>query len=301
MLDSSKVPDSPWIHPFLSMPSPSPREASLPTLSKLGNPVIADDLDANAIGQGWLSAFARAASSGDAAAVLALLVTSSFAMNIFQPAGSDEPTNPADVPVYWRDLLALTWDIRTFEGSAKIGAFLGARLANAGVANVKSVAPPELQRPFPDIAWIQVVFTFETAVGFCSGIARLVPLAEGNSTTWKAHCIFTTLDGLKGFPEKIGPLRNHEANHGKWEAQRAKEVLFEDADPTVLIVGGGHSGLDVAVHLKALGVTNLVIEKNPRIGDNWRTRYEALCLHDPVCMSIFHAFQDLVTYSKLRV
>ncbi len=75
----------------------------------------------------------------------------------------------------------------------------------------------------------------------------------------------------------------------------------EDADPTVLIVGGGHSGLDVAVHLKALGVTNLVIEKNPRIGDNWRTRYEALCLHDPVCMSILRAFQDLVTYYKLRV
>ncbi len=204
------------------MPSPSPREASLPTLSRLGNPVIADDLDANAIGQGWLSAFARAASSGDADAVLTLLVTSSFAMNIFQPAGSDEPTNPADVPVYWRDLLALTWDIRTFEGSAKIGAFLGARLANAGVANVKSVAPPDFQRPFPDIAWIQVIFTFETAVGFCSGIARLVPLAEGNNTTWKAHCIFTTLDGLKGFPEKIGPLRNHEANHGKWEAQRGE-------------------------------------------------------------------------------
>ncbi len=121
----------------------------MPTLSRLGNPVIADDLDATAIGQGWLSAFARAASSGDADAVLALLVTSSFAMNIFQPAGSDEPTNPADVPVYWRDLLALTWDIRTFEGSAKIGAFLGARLANAGVANVKSVRAAGFPTPVP--------------------------------------------------------------------------------------------------------------------------------------------------------
>lgn len=270
------------------MASPSPREASLPTLAKLGNPVIADDLDANAVGLGWLSAFALAASIGDADAVLALLVTSSFAMNIFQPAGADEPTNPADVPVYWRDLLALTWDFRTFEGSAKIGTFIGARLAHAGVSNVKSVAPPELQRPFPDIAWIQVIFTFETTVGFCSGVARLVPLAEANGTAWKAHCVFTTLDGLKGFPEKIGPLRSHEANHGKWEAARAKEVLFENADPTVLIVGGGHSGLDVAVHLKALGVTNLVIEKNPRIGDNWRVRYEALCLHDTVCKSVLH-------------
>jgi len=49
-----------------------------------------------------------------------------------------------------------------------------------------------------------------------------------------------------------------------------------------LIVGGGHSGLGVAARLKALGIPALVIEKNGRIGDNWRTRYEALCLHDPV-------------------
>jgi putative flavoprotein involved in K+ transport len=32
-----------------------------------------------------------------------------------------------------------------------------------------------------------------------------------------------------------------------------------------------------------LDVPSLVLEQNPRIGDNWRNRYEALCLHDPVC------------------
>jgi len=50
----------------------------------------------------------------------------------------------------------------------------------------------------------------------------------------------------------------------------------------VLIIGGGHSGLEVAARLKYLGVRTLVVEKNARIGDNWRNRYEALCLHDPV-------------------
>ncbi|KAF8661622.1 hypothetical protein AX16_001296, partial [Volvariella volvacea WC 439] len=53
-------------------------------------------------------------------------------------------------------------------------------------------------------------------------------------------------------------------------------------DPTVLIIGGGHSGLDVAARLKALGVSTLIVEKNDQIGDNWGKRYEALCLHDPV-------------------
>ncbi|KIK47187.1 hypothetical protein CY34DRAFT_9210 [Suillus luteus UH-Slu-Lm8-n1] len=48
------------------------------------------------------------------------------------------------------------------------------------------------------------------------------------------------------------------------------------------LLGGGQSGLDVAARLKMLGMKTLVVEKNERIGDNWRKRYAALCLHDPV-------------------
>lgn len=124
------------------------------------------------------------------------------------------------------------------------------------------------------------MFDFETDSGIASGIARLVPTANGE---WKAHTIFTNLEDLKGFPEKIGPLRNSVTNHGKWEENRKKEAEFVDKQPTVLIVGGGQSGLDVAARLKALNVSSLVVERNPRIGDNWRTRYESLTLHDPVC------------------
>ncbi|RDB19967.1 putative indole-3-pyruvate monooxygenase YUCCA3 [Hypsizygus marmoreus] len=39
---------------------------------------------------------------------------------------------------------------------------------------------------------------------------------------------------------------------------------------------------EVAARLKALGVPALVVEKNGRVDDKWRNRYEALCLHDPV-------------------
>jgi hypothetical protein len=41
------------------------------------------------------------------------------------------------------------------------------------------------------------------------------------------------------------------------------------------------SGLMTAARLKALGVNALIIERNSRIGDNWRGRYEALSLHLP--------------------
>jgi cation diffusion facilitator CzcD-associated flavoprotein CzcO len=52
------------------------------------------------------------------------------------------------------------------------------------------------------------------------------------------------------------------------------------------VIGGGQSGLDVAARLKMLGMKTLVVEKNERIGDNWRKRNAALCLHDHVCKPI---------------
>ena len=37
----------------------------------------------------------------------------------------------------------------------------------------------------------------------------------------------------------------------------------------------------MAARLQALGVSTLLVERNERIGDNWRKRYEALSLHFP--------------------
>jgi hypothetical protein len=271
------------------MPTSSVPEAALPTLSKLGNPTIPGNLDVPAIASQWLASFSTYASAGDVQGVLSTLVNSSFISNIFnsQENSSDAPSNPSDIPVYWRDLLSLTWDFRTFEGIPKITHFLSTRLASAQLSNFQlhKDVHPELQTLFPDIAWIQFLFTFETTIGLCSGVARLVPIAvpASQEIQWKAHCVFTNLDDLKGHPEQIGPLRNQKPNHGKWEAARQEAISFEGTNPTVLIIGGGQSGLDVAARLNTLGVSNLVIEKNAKIGDNWRTRYQALCLHDPVC------------------
>ncbi|KAF4613741.1 hypothetical protein D9613_008103 [Agrocybe pediades] len=262
-------------------------ESYLPTLSKLGNPHIPDNLDSLQVASEWLSAFGQFCEASDVDGVLSLMVTSSFASHIFEGDRLLEPTKPSDPPVYWRDALALTWDFRTFEGSGKIKRFLSSQLSKAKISNVRlneDQVPVGLQRPFPDLAWIQLLFKFETEVGLCSGVARLIPInnPQDQSVTWKAFSVFTNLDDLKGFPEQSGPLRNHQPNHGKWEKAREEELKFENEDPTVLIIGGGHSGIDAAARLKALGVQSLIIEKNQRIGDNWRTRYEALCLHDPV-------------------
>jgi putative flavoprotein involved in K+ transport len=47
-----------------------------------------------------------------------------------------------------------------------------------------------------------------------------------------------------------------------------------------LVIGAGQAGLSVAARLRQLDIDCLVIERNPRVGDNWRKRYQALVLHN---------------------
>ncbi|KAH9484720.1 Indole-3-pyruvate monooxygenase YUCCA1 [Psilocybe cubensis] len=232
--------------------------APLPTLDHLGVSSVSLDVDAKKIANDWLASFSAAATQGDVDAIISLLLPDAF----------------------WRDMLALTWNLRTFSGKQKISKFLTDRLGLSKLHDFKIRQElVGLQQPYPDLVWISLMFDFMTGVGGASGIARLVPTPNGE---WKAHVVFTNLENLTGFPEKSGPLRDQDPNHGRWESERQREVEFLDKDPTVLIIGAGQSGLEVAARLKVLDVSALIIDKNPRVGDNWRNRYEALCLHDPV-------------------
>jgi hypothetical protein len=152
--------------------------------------------------------------------------------------------------------------------------------------NLRDDAYLRLMRPYPDVVWINMMFDFETEVGIGSGIIRVVPTSNGD---WKAHVVYTNLEDLKGFPEKINSLRDDNTNNSLWATERREAVEFKDKEPTALIIGGSQNGLGIAARLKALGVSALVVEKTPRIGDSWRNRYEALCLHDPVC-TLFRLF-----------
>ena len=69
-----------------------------------------------------------------------------------------------------------------------------------------------------------------------------------------------------------------------WLDRRQSEVesFGTETQPYVLVVGGGQGGIGLAARLTRLGVPNLVIDKYPRPGDQWRSRYHSLCLHDPV-------------------
>ena len=222
------------------------------------NKPLPEDLDVTGIANEWFSQFAPLVQSGDTARIVDLLV--------------DDP--------FWRDVLAITWDYRTFRGPESIKSFLDQRLNVAKLSNLKLEKSSLVKFP-PAIGWIQGIFAFEVCeYGLGSGVFRLIPTSDGQ---WKAYTVYTSLAGLKHYPEIAGKLRNPVPNHGKWLEQRQREVEFVDSEPYVVIVGGGHSGLMTAARLKHLDVPTLVLDQRDRIGDGWRERYDALCLHDPVC------------------
>ncbi|MGH8635630.1 MAG: NAD(P)-binding domain-containing protein [Burkholderiales bacterium] len=179
---------------------------------------------------------------------------------------------------YWRDLVAFTWTLKTFEGRGEIRAMLSATLGATAPSDFFALAEPTEN----DEGVVEGWFAFETALGRGTGHLRL---RDGGCWT-----ILTTLQELKGFEEPSGPLRERGLEHGvvpgrlSWLERRRKDAaeLGFAQQPYVLIVGGGQGGLALAARLKHLQVPTLVVEQHERAGDSWRKRYRSLCLHDPV-------------------
>lgn len=216
----------------------------------------------------------------------------------FQTAVSPSPSGDINIDkvldlfqpdAFWRDILSLTWDFRTFCGADQIKTLLQDRIANPSLGdkarlNNLKLETASVEKPWEDIEWIEALFAFSVGSwGGGDGVFRLVYSSEG---TWKAYTFYTNLQSLNDYPEKVGALRNPLPNHGKWVEQRQKEVEFEGVEPYVVIIGGGQSGLELGARLKFLDIPTLVVEKHERVGDQWRNRYQALCLHDPVCKSL---------------
>jgi putative flavoprotein involved in K+ transport len=67
-----------------------------------------------------------------------------------------------------------------------------------------------------------------------------------------------------------------------WLDHRTARRRYDDREPAVLVVGGGHAGLTAAASLGALNVDTLVVDRMARVGDNWRLRYHGLKLHNQV-------------------
>ncbi len=190
---------------------------------------------------------------------------------------------------YWRDVLALSWNIQTLNGAPAI---LNALKLHAGRASPRGFAvdpdraPPRRAMRAGTHA-IESIFKFETNEGRGSGIFRLIPDADDGNRL-KAWTLLTALDELKGFEEQLGNARPRGKAYSRdfrgpnWLDLRKASADYADHDPTVLVVGGGQAGLAIAARLKQLKIDTLIVDREARIGDNWRRRYHALTLHNQV-------------------
>jgi putative flavoprotein involved in K+ transport len=185
---------------------------------------------------------------------------------------------------HWRDILAFGWDLRTTSGAAPIGARLAGALAATaphGLRLAEGRTPPRRVRR-AGTETIEAIFTFETKVGPCNGVVRLVPTAAGP----RAWTLMTMLDEIRGHEDPANGKRwqdvDWKRNFGgeNWADRRRKAAAYEDRDPAVLVVGAAQAGLTATARLTMLGVDTLAIDREARIGDSWRRRYHALTLHN---------------------
>ena len=129
---------------------------------------------------------------------------------------------------------------------------------------------------------IEAIFTFETSVGACNGVVRLVS-ERGKTRAWT---LITALDEIRGHEDPANGQRwqnvDWRRNFGgeNWLDRRKRAQAYADRDPAVLVVGAAQAGLSIAARLTLLGVDTLVVDREARIGDSWRRRYHALTLHN---------------------
>jgi hypothetical protein len=180
---------------------------------------------------------------------------------------------------HWRDVLALTWRIQTVSGAQLLTERLLGCSATGFVVDPARTPPRHVTRA--GTKCIEALFRFETEQGQCSGVLRLLDEE-------KAWTLLTALEDLKGHEEHTGRLRptgqaySRDFSGPNWLDLRKAAAAYEDRDPTVLVVGGGQAGLSIGARLTQRGIDTLIVDRWPRVGDNWRRRYHALTLHNQV-------------------
>jgi len=206
----------------------------------------------------WLASFERHLSSGDLGAL----------------GGSFHPDS------YWRDMLAFQWDFRTHSGRDRIVAAWRDALAVHRVFDVRleesNVAVFD-RKGYGES--VEAFFTFGTPSGHCRGHLRLLKPTSGDAA-WNGWTLFTSLEDIKGQEERAGRHRRRSTVPHDAKPEPGPPRAF--GDPQVLVLGAGQGGLAVAARLQQFDIDTLVIDREQRVGDNWRNRYQSLMLHNQI-------------------
>jgi cation diffusion facilitator CzcD-associated flavoprotein CzcO len=205
----------------------------------------------------------------------------------FVSGDAEKVAEQVDLDGYWKDILALHWGYRSFSGREAIMAGIAAQIAATRPRNFRvntTRTPPRVVRRSAR-SLIEAYVDFDTELGSGTGFVRLNydPSDAEPRTAW---IVLTTLQSLWGYEERLGERRpsgdeySHTLSGENWLDIRRREVAFQERDPEVLVIGAGQAGLMIAARLRQMGADVLVIDRNARIGDNWRQRYHSLRLHN---------------------
>jgi hypothetical protein len=97
----------------------------------------------------------------------------------------------ADKSGVWRDKLAFTWDYRTFNFRENIERAATDLLPSTLVNNMHLFTPaPSIQRPYPDLAYLQFCVSFDTPLVNASAAINAVQTADG----WKLWTVHTVAE-----------------------------------------------------------------------------------------------------------
>ncbi|MCC8958140.1 NAD(P)/FAD-dependent oxidoreductase [Bradyrhizobium sp. Pear77] len=209
---------------------------------------------------------------------------------------------------HWRNIFGISWHFATFSSRQSVVAELLARAdaANARGFRLDDRALIPRRGVMAGREVIEAVFTFDTSSGPGTGAVRLLHERGGNSAAW-------TFSTMPDFDRICDARATHaaEQSHARDFAapdgleQRQISRAYADREPDVLIVGGGHAGIAAAVECKRIGLDALIVDRQQRIGDNWRLRYRGLKLHNKTPVNLFRylpfppTFPDYIPKDKI--
>jgi hypothetical protein len=179
----------------------------------------------------------------------------------------------------WRDSFALTSSLRTFySGTTVATTWKKLNKVRKTTSFQVEAASAVIRRIQNEVFWIELPFVFETGdspATSCQGFLSLVPCPDATWRIWILRTILDQLEGcsdvdiLKPIVEAGEQLVIHPTN-GHCHQQQHYDCV---------VVGAGQGGLSSAGRLKALGLSYVLIDRNPEVGDNWMLRYDSARLH----------------------
>ena len=182
---------------------------------------------------------------------------------------------------HWRDILALTWKIQTVSGKSNVIENLLNKIMEVSAKSFqidqRRTPPREVIRAGENV--IEVILRFKTKFGNCESVVRLCEDQERKGN-FKAWSILTVLSDLNSSNKKNLEQYQNILEGPNWLDKRNEDRLYKNREPEVIVIGSGQAGLSIAARLKQQNIDTLIVDKNERVGDNWRNRYHSLKLHN---------------------